>query len=39
MNYNDLKLTYNLRLNNESDVVNRISYGSELLLFGAVTNR
>ena len=38
MNFNDLKLTYSLRLNNKSDVVHRISYGSEFQLFGAITN-
>ena len=33
MNYDDLKWTYSLRLNNESDVIQRISHGSEFQLF------
>ena len=37
MNYNYLKLTYSLRLNNESDDVQRISCGSEFQLSGAIT--
>ena len=39
MYYNDLKWTYSLRLNNETGVVQRISYGSEFQLFGAITEK
>ena len=39
MNYNDLKWIYSLHLNNESDVVHRISYGSEFQLFGVITEK
>ena len=39
MNYNDLKWTYSLSLNNESEIVQRISYCIEFHLFGAITRK
>ena len=39
MNYNDLKWTYSLHLNYESDDVQRISYCREFRLFGAITEK
>ena len=34
-----LKMNINLSLNNESDVVQRISYGSKFQLFGSISEK